>query len=292
MNIRQKLTLWIAAIFMVTLTIVGITYAYFVTRVIGENNIESTDIQTGLAGDIVYKDVNGPVILKNILPGVTEYYHFSVANLGELQQPFELFLNSSPVEDKFTTTETTGGETVEYTYGEFIHSVTGSNDDIGVTTENTGCYRRYAKMSSEAIGDDDKTYKELCFSNETTSKYNNIKITLYKLADSTIDTKTLYEDTQLWDFTAKTDPFININYETVLKDYGEGANKIDIPSQINYATRTDLIARIDIPGNAVYNYVLKVEYLKATNGAEEPTYLIQNAENLAALNIKVDIEEL
>ena len=35
MNTKQKLTLGIAAIFMVTLTIVGVTYAYFVTRVTG-----------------------------------------------------------------------------------------------------------------------------------------------------------------------------------------------------------------------------------------------------------------
>ena len=33
MNTKQKLTLGIAAIFMVTLTIIGVTYAYFVTRV-------------------------------------------------------------------------------------------------------------------------------------------------------------------------------------------------------------------------------------------------------------------
>ena len=39
MSTRQKLTLGIAAIFMVTLTIIGVTYAYFVTRV----NVQGTE---------------------------------------------------------------------------------------------------------------------------------------------------------------------------------------------------------------------------------------------------------
>ena len=53
MNTRQKLTLGIAAIFMVTLTIVGVTYAYFVTRVSGDIT-ESVNIKTATVGSVEY----------------------------------------------------------------------------------------------------------------------------------------------------------------------------------------------------------------------------------------------
>lgn len=286
MNTRQKLTLGIAAIFMVTLTIVGVTYAYFVTRVTGENNTESVDVQTATVGDIVYKDINGPVQFKNVLPGTTEYYQFSVANLGDQQQPFALFLTGTPGTGEFKTTETIGGvETqVTYTYGEFIHTVNGSNADTGVTTATTGCYGQYAKMSAQAVGETDATYKSLCFSDAETSKYNNIKISLYELGSTT--PTSISGDSGNKTFELATNVFADFTAATL-----NTATPVTIANdQIMYDGETGLVARIDIAGNTVRNYVLKVEYVKATDGAENPTELIQNAENLAALNIKVDIK--
>lgn len=288
MNTRQKLTLGIAAIFMVTLTIVGVTYAYFVTRVTGENNTESIDVQTATVGDIVYKDINGPVQFKNVLPGTTEYYQFSVANLGEQQQPFALFLTGTPGTGSFETTETIGGvETpVTYTYGEFIHTVNGSNADTGVTTAVTGCYGQYAKMSAQ-LTDGDATYRSLCFSDAETSKYNNIRISLYELGTTT--PTSISGDSGNKTFELASNVFADFTAATL-----NTATPVTIANdQIMYDGETGLVARIDIAGGIVRNYVLKVEYLKATVTSGEPattTDLIQNAENLAALNIKVDIK--
>ena len=75
MNTRQKLTLGVAAIFMVTLTIVGVTYAYFVTRVTGALT-ESAVIETAKIGAIEYVPGNGTsdsITLSNALPGDVKY---------------------------------------------------------------------------------------------------------------------------------------------------------------------------------------------------------------------------
>ena len=58
MNTKQKLTLGIAAIFMVTLTIVGVTYAYFVTQVTTETPA-AVDVSTANVGSVEYRVGNG-----------------------------------------------------------------------------------------------------------------------------------------------------------------------------------------------------------------------------------------
>jgi len=84
MNTKQKLTLGIAAIFMVTLTIVGVTYAYFVTRVQGATT-ETVNVQTAVLGEVKYVDGNGTIKLGgeegNVLPGLPPVTKtFSVTN--------------------------------------------------------------------------------------------------------------------------------------------------------------------------------------------------------------------
>ena len=81
MNTRQKLTLGIAAIFMVTLTIVGVTYAYFVTRVTGDLTEQTVDVTTATIGEVRYEDEGSDVVeFTNVLPGVSKYKVFSVIN--------------------------------------------------------------------------------------------------------------------------------------------------------------------------------------------------------------------
>ena len=78
MNTKQKLTLGIAAIFMVTLTIVGVTYAYFVTQVTG-TTVESVQIKTASLG-VSYSEGNAAFNLTDVLPKQKAYKTFSVVN--------------------------------------------------------------------------------------------------------------------------------------------------------------------------------------------------------------------
>lgn len=150
MNTKQKLTLGIAAIFMVTLTIVGVTYAYFVTRVTGETT-ESVNVQTASLASVEYGDGNNVITLNNILPGTTTYKTFTVTNKGDegaADASYDIFLTS------------TAG-TVE-----FVHA-----------TDDSACYTSEAKPSNE----DDKT--ATCFDG---TDYNNIKVTLYSYTDAAL----------------------------------------------------------------------------------------------------------
>lgn len=152
MNTKQKLTLGIAAIFMVTLTIVGVTYAYFVTRVTGETT-ESVNVQTASLASVEYGDGNNVITLNNILPGTTTYKTFTVTNKGKksdnaAEASYDIFLTS------------TAGSV------EFVHA----NDD-------SACYTSEAKPSNE----DDKTVT--CFDG---TNYNNIKVTLYSYTDTAL----------------------------------------------------------------------------------------------------------
>lgn len=275
MNTRQKLTLGIAAIFMVTLTIVGVTYAYFVTRVEGDPVQESVNVQTANVGDMVYKDVSGTVDFSNTLPGTTKYYHFSIANLGADPQSVELFLTEARAKAEYAapTYEVNG---VETTMGEFIHTADGTDTEAAVNT-TTGCYGTNNKMSTQ-LTESDATYKALCFSEEDGSKYNNFVITLYKLADTTPTNVSGDSSLGTKSFDLATNVFADIDYATALTD----TNKVTTaPSKVLYAADTTLIDAVTVPGETVYSYVLKVDYVKNT--------LVQNAENLASLKLQASI---
>ena len=150
MNTKQKLTLGIAAIFMVTLTIVGVTYAYFVTRVVGETP-ESINVSTANVGSVEYQVGSGTddvVTLNDILPGTTLYKSFKVYNTSEdttLGSTFNIFMTSTPTTSK----------------AQFVHA-----------NADTGCYVSSVKPSTDAEP------TATCFDG---TAYNNVYATLYEV---------------------------------------------------------------------------------------------------------------
>ncbi len=151
MSTKQKLTLGIAAIFMVTLTIVGVTYAYFVTRVTGETT-ESINISTANVGSVEYQPGNGSsdvVTLADVLPGTTLYKSFKVHNTSEdTASNFSIFMTSTP------TASTP----------QFVHA-----------KDDSGCYVSTVKPSND--GEATAT----CFDG---TAYNNVYVTLYEVDDT------------------------------------------------------------------------------------------------------------
>lgn len=156
MNTKQKLTLGIAAIFMVTLTIVGVTYAYFVTRVTG-TTAESVNVQTATVGALEFQNCTdageyaatstATAKLTDVMPGASVSKAFAVKNADTVKVEGQ----------KFDIQLTTGVPTDS---NEFMHT-----------------------------DDDAKCYGDLPLSNEENTEatcfvdgkaYNHIKVELFK----------------------------------------------------------------------------------------------------------------
>ena len=172
MSTRQKLTLGIAAIFMVTLTIVGVTYAYFVTQV--QTGTEAVvDVKTANVGSVEYQVGNGTndvITLTDVLPGTTMYKTFKVFNNTE-------DTTSSSQYNVFLTSKATSNT------AHFVHA-----------TDDTGCYVSGVKASNV------EGATTTCFDG---TAYNNVKVTLYKVD---MDTFNSVADVTLdADFTEPTD---------------------------------------------------------------------------------------
>lgn len=248
MNTRQKLTLGIAAIFMVTLTIVGVTYAYFVTRVSGDTT-QSVDIKTATVGSVEYVPGNGTednVKLENVLPGTVLYKTFSVKNTetdASANSNYSVFLTSTPTANK----------------AQFVHG-----------TVPADCYKTTAgnSLGKSVTGDGtaDVTATATCFD---AAAYNNVYVTLYKVS------------------AADAGKFVDVNGAlpegvTLENPVFAEANLAAAAGIVYTAATQDLASDVQIAGNAVDYYVLKVEYRSVTGN--------QNIENLAALTIKASIK--
>lgn len=252
MNTRQKLTLGIAAIFMVTLTIVGVTYAYFVTRVSGDTT-ESVDIKTATVGSVEYVPGNGTddnVKLENVLPGTTLYKTFSVKNTetdANANSNYNVFLTSTPTANK----------------AQFVHG-----------TVPADCYKTTAgnSLGKSVTGDGtaDVTATTTCFD---ATAYNNVYVTLYKLTGDNAAT-----DAAKFADDGKTLP-ADVTLGTPV--FAEANLAAKAGTDVAAATQ-DLASDVQIAGNATDYYVLKVEYKSVTGN--------QNIENLAALTIKASIK--
>lgn len=71
MNRRQKIIISVTGIFLVTLILVGLTYAYFLTRINGNPNDASINVTTALL-DLTFTDGSENVTVNNIMPITTD----------------------------------------------------------------------------------------------------------------------------------------------------------------------------------------------------------------------------
>ena len=272
MDTRQKLTLGIAAIFMVTLTIVGVTYAYFVTRITGTIT-QSVNIEAAKIGSVVYENGNctttnadpetcvatDTITLSNILPGTTIYKSFRVTNTSTVEDSsatYSVYLDSWPTEGA----------------PHFVHGSAGS--ELGADNNNNVCYK------STAVESTGTTPTATCF--DATS-YNNIYVTLYKLTGTELEQEQKFnavENGGTISDTSILDNAININPINSGVDDAAYVNAL-AGATVNGRASQDLTTSIVIDEQVTDYYVLKVEYRDNDNN--------QNIENNAALTLKVNI---
>ena len=82
MNRKQRITFSVVGITIVLLTLIGLTYAYYLTRIQGNINNKSIDITSAYLA-LSYDDGNKEITMNNILPGTTiTSKTFTVTNVG------------------------------------------------------------------------------------------------------------------------------------------------------------------------------------------------------------------
>jgi len=221
MNTRQKLTLGIAAIFMVTLTIVGVTYAYFFTRV-NVGGTDTTDIEASTAKieSIKYLPEEDTAIKVNdILPGAPAIEkEFQVQNPNETQGSFELFLTTAVPANEETT------DVLDDLLPSFIHAKATDFD-------SKVCYDNETTETAETVD----TYTTVPADCYTGDLYDNI---VFTLLDSNGD-------------AVAQDSLGNVIEEQ--QKVRHNANLTDGNEQV--------IGTFNIAGGATDTYTLKVEYL-------------------------------
>ena len=270
MNTRQKLTLGIAAIFMVTLTIVGVTYAYFVTRVNTAGTETKAVIKTADIS-VTYNDGNGVVKMQDVEPGAVAYKTFTVSN--------------SSKSDAATTYDVVLTSFYQADVPKFVHTFAEERTSVLDTTDDatliTNCYTSAALATDGTVSTDATTN---CFGG--TKYYDNMRVTLHRVDENVATTystlfNTIGEATT--EITAENYATLTATGATALVNDRLAPYYAQTSQPENTKTNyTILAAGQQIAATKVNYYVLKVEY--ANNGVN------QNIENDAVVSFRVDID--
>ncbi len=132
---RQKIIVSVTGIFLVLLLLVGLTYAYFLTRITGNTNDKSISVSTANLA-IVYGNDDGSVIGEGekITPGTTfEPKTFTVTNQGNANTDYVVVIEEANV----TYAETIEVDGVTQTAG--TETTFESNDFTYTLTCESGC---------------------------------------------------------------------------------------------------------------------------------------------------------
>lgn len=129
MNKKQKIILCVVGITIVLLTLLGLTYAYYLTRIQGNTNNKSIDITSAYLA-LSYDDGNKEITMNNILPGTTiTSKTFTVTNVGNAT------VGNYAVALENVINELKYSDDLVYTL-----KCTSNNDKSPCTSETTGVY--------------------------------------------------------------------------------------------------------------------------------------------------------
>ena len=115
MNRRQKIIVSITGIFIVLLALVGLTYAYFLTRITGNEEDKSISVTTANL-ELTYGDGNGILLPAGLIEPSDKNIKFYVSN-EETDDPIDVLLDSDNnpiVKENKTFTVTNNGEDSSY----------------------------------------------------------------------------------------------------------------------------------------------------------------------------------
>lgn len=129
MNRKQRIVFSVVGITIVLLTLIGLTYAYYLTRIQGNTNNKSIDITSAYLA-LSYDDGNKEITMNNILPGTTiTSKTFTVTNVGNAT------VGNYAVALENVINELKYSDDLVYTL-----KCTSNNDKSPCTSETTGVY--------------------------------------------------------------------------------------------------------------------------------------------------------
>ena len=174
MNRRQKIIVSVTGIFLVLLLLVGLTYAYFLTRITGNTNTKSISVKTANLA-LVYGDGNGILEVGEVLvPGDTVKFKtasgdtvdkktFSVTNEGNATTDYVVVID----EVKVTYTSTvevdgvthTAGSTTTFESNDFVYTLTCTSGCNGVDTQTVFPIEGGILVGNSIDVDEEQTYE-------------------------------------------------------------------------------------------------------------------------------------
>lgn len=102
-NKRKYMIVVMLILVVATVSLIGLTYAYYRTRVIENTNEKSISVTSKYLA-ITYADGNGTITAENIIPGFTASKTFTVSNTGdEVVEGYVVFFDD--VINEFSRTE-------------------------------------------------------------------------------------------------------------------------------------------------------------------------------------------
>ena len=141
MNRRQKIIVSVTGIFLVLLLLVGLTYAYFLTRITGNTNDKSISVSTANLA-LVYRDGNGLIEPDTeIMPGsVLDSKTFTVTNEGNDTTEYVVVIEDTSVTYAQTIevngVTQTAGDTTTFESNDFVYTLTcKSYENYGEATQ-------------------------------------------------------------------------------------------------------------------------------------------------------------
>ena len=152
MNRRQKIIVSVTGIFLVLLLLVGLTYAYFLTRITGNTNDKSISVKTANLA-LIYGDGNGILeAVEALVPGSAVKFKtasgdtvdkktFTVTNQGNANTDYVVIIDSVSVVYAQTievdgVTQTKDAPTT-FESNDFVYTLTCTSGCDGVTTPTT-----------------------------------------------------------------------------------------------------------------------------------------------------------
>ena len=129
MNRKQKIIISVTGIFIVLLILVGLTYAYFLTRIQGNTNSKSISVTTADL-KLTYGDGNGIITGEKIQPGTTlDTKTFTVTNEGNSAVDYAVVLEDVSILNATTSLPT------EFESNDFVFTLLCTSSD----EENNPC---------------------------------------------------------------------------------------------------------------------------------------------------------
>jgi len=250
MNRRQKIIISITGIFIVLLALVGLTYAYFLTRITGNENDKSISVTTANL-ELVYADGTTTVLEPDtkLIPSSTEVgtKDFTVTNNGE-DTSYTVLIEDTEI--KYATNgsyKAADGSTVTYTANEATEFAT--NDfryTLSCKKYNKTEYQANAETATSTGNCDGISEQKMFPIDGGVMVSNNI-----------LSTEVHVYELKFWYIDTGLDQSIDMN-----KTYNAKVNIVDIRAYNPYATGVENTDKYNLAYNIINNALLK------TNGTE------------------------